>query len=130
VHGLCTLGLGLQLILQWLTGILVLICCFVEKKKFSVDISSKLGSSFSLVPFVIVVVSILLTFVVHIMWLLCTLNIYSLFCSWLFFNFFLFGVLLFLSMTNPLLFTGSLHHLGYDCYLTPCAAVFLSHSSH
>ncbi|WVZ11394.1 hypothetical protein V8G54_015924 [Vigna mungo] len=55
VHGLCTLGLGLQLILQWLTGILVLICCFVEKKKFSVDISSKLGSSFSLVPFVIVV---------------------------------------------------------------------------
>ncbi|KAK7368171.1 hypothetical protein VNO80_10195 [Phaseolus coccineus] len=45
----------LLLILQWLTGILVLICCFVEKKKFSVDISSKLGSSFSLVPFVIVV---------------------------------------------------------------------------
>ncbi|TKY69632.1 S-acyltransferase 22 [Spatholobus suberectus] len=44
------------LILQWLTGILVLICCFIEKKKFSVDISSKLGSSFSLVPFVIVVV--------------------------------------------------------------------------
>ena len=58
------LGLGLQLILQWLTGILVLICCFVEKKKFSVDISSKLGSSFSLVPFVIVVVSILHTFLV------------------------------------------------------------------
>ncbi|KAK7407399.1 hypothetical protein VNO78_09287 [Psophocarpus tetragonolobus] len=45
----------LLLILQWLTGILVLICCFVEKKKFSVDISSKLGSSFSLVPFLIVV---------------------------------------------------------------------------
>ncbi|RYR35351.1 hypothetical protein Ahy_A10g050521 [Arachis hypogaea] len=50
-----TLGLRLQLILQWLTGILVLICSFVEKKKFSVDISLKLGSSFSLVPFVIVV---------------------------------------------------------------------------
>ncbi|XP_025683480.1 probable protein S-acyltransferase 22 isoform X2 [Arachis hypogaea] len=45
----------LLLILQWLTGILVLICSFVEKKKFSVDISLKLGSSFSLVPFVIVV---------------------------------------------------------------------------
>ncbi|XP_027360807.1 probable protein S-acyltransferase 22 isoform X2 [Abrus precatorius] len=45
----------LLLILQWLTGILVLICCFVEKKKFSADISLKLGSSFSLVPFVIVV---------------------------------------------------------------------------
>ncbi|XP_020218939.1 probable protein S-acyltransferase 22 isoform X2 [Cajanus cajan] len=55
VHGLCTLGLGLQLILQWVTGILVLICCFIEKKKFSADIASQLGSSFSLVPFVIVV---------------------------------------------------------------------------
>ncbi|XWS23143.1 hypothetical protein CRYUN_Cryun29cG0095600 [Craigia yunnanensis] len=45
----------LLLILQWSTGILVLICCFIERKQFSVDISSKLGSSFSLVPFVIVV---------------------------------------------------------------------------
>nr|XP_015869792.2 probable protein S-acyltransferase 22 [Ziziphus jujuba var. spinosa] len=46
----------LLLILQWSTGILVLICCFVERKQFAVDISAKLGSSFSLVPFVIVVV--------------------------------------------------------------------------
>nr|GMD13536.1 probable protein S-acyltransferase 22 [Ipomoea batatas] len=45
----------LLLIIQWLTGILVLICCFIEKKRFSADISSKLGSSFSMVPFVIVV---------------------------------------------------------------------------
>lgn len=45
----------LLLILQWSTGILVLICCFLERKRFSVDITSKLGSSFSLVPFVIVV---------------------------------------------------------------------------
>ncbi|XVF85876.1 hypothetical protein PTKIN_Ptkin17bG0153200 [Pterospermum kingtungense] len=45
----------LLLILQWSTGILVLICCFIERKRFSVDISSKLGSSFSMVPFVIVV---------------------------------------------------------------------------
>ncbi|KAH0753545.1 hypothetical protein KY290_023815 [Solanum tuberosum] len=45
----------LLLILQWSTGILVLICCFVEKKKFSAEITSKLGSSFSIVPFVIVV---------------------------------------------------------------------------
>ncbi|XVE53175.1 hypothetical protein DITRI_Ditri02bG0182700 [Diplodiscus trichospermus] len=43
------------LILQWSTGILVLICCFIERKQFSVDISSKLGSSFTLVPFIIVV---------------------------------------------------------------------------
>ncbi|KAJ0096182.1 hypothetical protein Patl1_16767 [Pistacia atlantica] len=47
---------ALQLILQWSTGILVLICCFLERKRFSVDISTKLGSSFSLAPFVIVVV--------------------------------------------------------------------------
>ncbi|XP_022776811.1 probable protein S-acyltransferase 22 [Durio zibethinus] len=45
----------LLLILQWSTGILVLICCFIERKQFSLDIASKLGSSFSLVPFVIVV---------------------------------------------------------------------------
>ncbi|KAG6654211.1 hypothetical protein I3843_05G118900 [Carya illinoinensis] len=45
----------LLLILQWTTGILVLICCFLERKRFSADISAKLGSSFSLVPFVIVV---------------------------------------------------------------------------
>ncbi|KAH0991380.1 hypothetical protein GBA52_002863 [Prunus armeniaca] len=45
----------LLLILQWSTGIFVLICCIVERKQFSVDISSKLGSSFSLAPFIIVV---------------------------------------------------------------------------
>ncbi|GAU22373.1 hypothetical protein TSUD_107020 [Trifolium subterraneum] len=45
----------LILILQWLTGIVVLICCFLKRKEFSVDVFSKLGSSFSLVPFVIVV---------------------------------------------------------------------------
>ncbi|CAI9096526.1 OLC1v1032696C2 [Oldenlandia corymbosa var. corymbosa] len=45
----------LLLILQWSTGILVLICCFLDRKKFSVDISTKLGSSFTVVPFVIVV---------------------------------------------------------------------------
>ncbi|KAI3467293.1 hypothetical protein Pfo_023956 [Paulownia fortunei] len=45
----------LLLILQWSTGILVLILCFLEKKKFATDISSKLGSSFTVVPFVIVV---------------------------------------------------------------------------
>ncbi|MFQ6648972.1 hypothetical protein Gotur_021213 [Gossypium turneri] len=56
VLGLSTLGLRLQLILQWSTGILVLICCFVDRRQFSLDISTKLGSSFSLVPFIIVVV--------------------------------------------------------------------------
>ncbi|XP_022881846.1 probable protein S-acyltransferase 22 isoform X2 [Olea europaea var. sylvestris] len=46
----------LLLTLQWSTGILVLIHCFLERKQFSLDISFKLGSSFTLVPFVIVVV--------------------------------------------------------------------------
>ncbi|XP_019165918.1 PREDICTED: probable protein S-acyltransferase 22 isoform X2 [Ipomoea nil] len=45
----------LLLILQWSTGILVLICCFIEKKRFNAEITSKLGSSFSVVPFVMVV---------------------------------------------------------------------------
>ncbi|XP_020974551.1 uncharacterized protein LOC110262505 isoform X2 [Arachis ipaensis] len=45
----------MHLILQRLTGIFVLIYGFVERKQFSADISSKLGSSFSIVPFVIVV---------------------------------------------------------------------------
>lgn len=45
----------LLFILQWSTGMLVLICCFVERKQFAMEISSKLGSSFSMAPFVIVV---------------------------------------------------------------------------
>ncbi|XP_021739995.1 probable protein S-acyltransferase 22 [Chenopodium quinoa] len=45
----------LLLILQWSTGILVLICTFLERKKFSTEIVAKLGSSFSMVPFIIVV---------------------------------------------------------------------------
>ncbi|KAK9116622.1 hypothetical protein Sjap_015569 [Stephania japonica] len=47
----------LLLILQWSTGILVMICCFVDRKHFSVEITSKLGSSFSFAPFVVVVAS-------------------------------------------------------------------------
>ncbi|XAR65232.1 Protein S-acyltransferase [Bertholletia excelsa] len=43
------------LLLQWSTGILVLICCFLERKRFSADITSKLGSSFTVVPYVVVV---------------------------------------------------------------------------
>lgn len=57
VCGLCTSGSRLQLILQWSIGILVMICCFLERKRFSVEIISKLGSSFSMVPFVVVVAS-------------------------------------------------------------------------
>ncbi|XLS55361.1 hypothetical protein HN51_005116, partial [Arachis hypogaea] len=53
--GSCLLPHPDKLILQWLTGIFVLIYGFVERKQFSADISSKLGSSFSIVPFVIMV---------------------------------------------------------------------------
>lgn len=45
------------LILQSAIGVLVLVLCFVERKEFSMQIVSKLGSSFSVVPFVIVVAS-------------------------------------------------------------------------
>lgn len=34
------------------------------------------------------------------------------------------------SCTYSFLFTGSMHNFGYDCYLTPCSAFFLSYSSH
>ncbi|MQL89939.1 hypothetical protein Taro_022520 [Colocasia esculenta] len=55
IHGLCTLGLSLQLIIQCSIGVLVLIRCFLAWRHFTLDIASKLGSSFSLVPFVVVV---------------------------------------------------------------------------
>ncbi|CAO2828739.1 unnamed protein product [Amaranthus hypochondriacus] len=45
----------LLLVLQWSTGILVLICSFLEKKRFHAEIVTKLGSSFSMAPFIIVV---------------------------------------------------------------------------
>ncbi|XP_010552564.1 PREDICTED: probable protein S-acyltransferase 22 [Tarenaya hassleriana] len=45
----------LLLIMQWTTGILVLLLCFLQRKQLFADISLKLGSSFSLAPFVIVV---------------------------------------------------------------------------
>ncbi|KAL8112015.1 putative protein S-acyltransferase 22 [Apium graveolens] len=45
----------LLLILQWSTGIFVLIRCFLEHKRYSADIATKLGSSFSIAPYVIVV---------------------------------------------------------------------------
>ncbi|MCL7044644.1 hypothetical protein MKW94_026963 [Papaver nudicaule] len=47
----------LLLILQWSTGILVMICCFLERRQFSEEITSKLGSSFSFLPFIAVVAS-------------------------------------------------------------------------
>ncbi|PKA53664.1 putative S-acyltransferase [Apostasia shenzhenica] len=45
------------LFLQWSIGILVLILCFLERGRYSQEIASKLGSSFSLAPFIVVVAS-------------------------------------------------------------------------
>ncbi|CAF2139080.1 unnamed protein product [Brassica napus] len=43
------------LTMQWSTGIFVLVLCLLRRNQFNTDIALKLGSSFSLVPFVIVV---------------------------------------------------------------------------
>ncbi|CAL9240009.1 unnamed protein product [Arabidopsis halleri] len=43
------------LIMQWSTGIFVLVLCLLRRNQFNADIALKLGSSFSLIPFVIVV---------------------------------------------------------------------------
>ncbi|KAL0731402.1 hypothetical protein Bca4012_027496 [Brassica carinata] len=43
------------LIMQWSTGIFVLVLCLLRRNQFNTDVALKLGSSFSLVPFVIVV---------------------------------------------------------------------------
>ncbi|XP_037425886.1 probable protein S-acyltransferase 22 [Triticum dicoccoides] len=45
----------LLLVVQWLSGTLVIILCIVKRGEFSRQIDSKLGSSFSTVAFVIVV---------------------------------------------------------------------------
>jgi len=59
-HRFFPCGLKLQLIMQWSTGIFVLVLCLLRRNQFNADIALKLGSSFSLIPFVIVVVSYLL----------------------------------------------------------------------
>ncbi|XP_076948369.1 putative protein S-acyltransferase 22 [Bidens hawaiensis] len=45
----------LLLILQWSTGIVVLISCAIDHKRYTSEVSSKLGSSFTLAPYVAVV---------------------------------------------------------------------------
>lgn len=42
------------LILQWSTGLFVLVRCFLDRNHFHAEIMSKLGSSFSLGPFIVV----------------------------------------------------------------------------
>jgi uncharacterized membrane protein YuzA (DUF378 family) len=47
---------NVQLVIVWATGILVLVRCFSHREIFDKDIAACLGSSFSRVPYIIVVV--------------------------------------------------------------------------
>ena len=57
-HGFYILGLLWQLIVQWAVGVWVIARCFLDRRQFEEDISSKLGSSFSVAPFLCVVVCV------------------------------------------------------------------------
>lgn len=46
----------LQLVIVWTTGIVVLVRCFSHERGFEKEIIHRLGSSFSRVPYIIVVV--------------------------------------------------------------------------
>ncbi|KAJ3673925.1 hypothetical protein LUZ60_005917 [Juncus effusus] len=46
-----------MLVVQWSVGLVVLVLCFLDRHSFSLQIVSKLGSSFSLVPFLVVLLS-------------------------------------------------------------------------
>jgi len=63
-----------MLVLQWATGIVVLVRCFTDRRSFQEEIMSKLGSSFSRAAFIVIVV--LLTFLA----MLATAPITQLFC--------------------------------------------------
>jgi hypothetical protein len=54
----CFDALTLQLVIVWTTGIGVLVRCFSQKTSFEKEIIHRLGSSFSRVPYIIVVVCI------------------------------------------------------------------------
>jgi palmitoyltransferase len=47
---------NVQLVIVWATGILVLVRCFSHREIFDKDIAACLGSSFSRVPYITVVV--------------------------------------------------------------------------
>ncbi|EPS58309.1 hypothetical protein M569_16505, partial [Genlisea aurea] len=64
----------LLLILQWSMGIVVIVLCFLEKRRFAAAISSKLGSSFTVVPYAVVVG------VCTVLAMVATLPIAQLFC--------------------------------------------------
>jgi hypothetical protein len=109
LHGLCNLG---QLILQSATGVLVLVLCFVERKEFCLQIVSKLGSSFSVVPFVIVVVCP----VILIYWIVQRLlNLSALFTN--------------LYWDAQSVDTGIMYHPSHGRFTTYCPTSFFPHSS-
>jgi hypothetical protein len=111
LHDLCTLG---QLILQSATGVLVLVLCFVERKEFSTQIVSKLGSSFSIVPFIIVVVYSVILLPSNSGYFKC---FYSIFLE------LLLKLLMFVH-------AGILYHPSYDCFTANCSTSLFPHPSH
>ncbi|CAA6667388.1 unnamed protein product [Spirodela intermedia] len=56
----------LMLILQWSAGVFILIRCLLKQREFTGDITSKLGSSFSLPAFVVVVMLLFSGFVLFL----------------------------------------------------------------
>lgn len=84
----------------------MLVLCLLRKNQFNADIALKLGSSFSLIPFVIVVVSFLL---IQLIFPYLLLNAkYEGFFS----------------------LAGSLHSISNAGNVTTCSAFLLPHSSH
>ena len=57
-HGFYVLALVWQLVLQWSVGVWVIARCVLNRTQLEEDIMNKLGGCFTVVPFLIIVVSI------------------------------------------------------------------------
>lgn len=97
----------------------MLVLCFVERKEFCLQIVSKLGSSFSVVPFVIVVVC---TVILLLSYLLNGSKIIELVSS---FNQSLFEMLKDLTLVNA----GIMYHPSHGRFTACCSTSFFPHSS-
>ena len=119
----------IQLVMQWLSGSLVLILCIVKRGELSRQIVTKLGSSFSTVAFVIVVVSVIKLFffspcLIHVRCIeverICFITKMTM-----------------LSLKNAtwlviwcFIFAGNLHHFSNGCHRTTCSTFILPYSSY
>jgi hypothetical protein len=110
--------------MQWLSGALVLILCIVNRGEFSRQIVTKLGSSFSTVAFLIVVVSLIELFLFSFSALefrefvgitkmtLLSLKKHYMICDMMF------------------IFAGNLHHFSNGCDCTTCSTFMLPYPSY